>query len=52
VTPSAILESPFGTLRDLDVVVTMSYSLADDAVALAMLLVMTPPDAALTVVDP
>ena len=51
-TPSAILESPFGTLRDLDVAVTMACSLADDAAALAMLLVMTPPDAALIVIDP
>ena len=48
--PSAILESPFGTLLDLDVTVTIACSLVDDAAALAMLLVMTLLDATLTVV--
>jgi len=52
VNPSAILESPFGTLHDLDAVVKMACSLADDTATLAMLLVITQPDAALTAVDP
>jgi len=46
------LELPFGALRNLDVAVTTAGSLENDAVALAMLLVMTLTDAALIAVDP
>jgi len=45
-------KSPSETLHDLDVAATMACSLADDATALAMLLIITSPDVALTAVDP
>jgi len=39
------------TLRDFDVAVATAYSLADDAVDLAMLLVISPADVTLIAVD-
>ena len=39
-------------LHDCDVAITTACSLADDVAALAMLLVITLPDAALIAVDP
>jgi len=43
---------PFVFLHDYDVAVTTACSVADVAAALVVLLVVTPPHAALTAVDP